>query len=97
MLQETLAALKTVLELTNSPGIMLLVIIIENMSTGQLFGVRSLFVFQMGILRLESRQNPLSMTLTSAAGASITARSSKRAAPAIGLTDACLLVEQKPY
>jgi hypothetical protein len=93
VLQETLAALRTVLELTRSPDLMLLVSIIGNMTTRQLFGVRSLFILQRGRLTLESRQSPLSLTLTSASGASIIARSSKRAAPAIGLTGACLLVE----
>ena len=97
LLQETLAALKTVLELTRSPAITLLVSIIENMTARQLFGVRSLFILQRGRLRLEFRQNPLSMTLTSASDASIIARSSVPATPAIGLTDACLLVGQKPY
>ena len=64
MIQEMLAALKTILKLTDSPDIMLVISIIENMTTQQFFGVCPLLFLQMGILRLESRQNPLLMTLT---------------------------------
>ena len=66
VLQAPLAALMAVLELTNSPGIILpamLVIIIANMTASQVFGVRSLFLLQMEVLGLEFRQNPLSMAL----------------------------------
>ena len=100
VLQAPLAALMAVLELTNSPGIILpamLVIIIANMTASQVFGVRSLFVLQMEILGLEFRQNPLSMTLNRASVASIMTRSFKRVAPVIELQAARLLVVQKPY
>lgn len=100
VLQAPLAALMAVLELTNSPGIILpamLVIIIANMTASQVFGVRSLFVLQMEILGLEFRQNPLSMTLNRASVASIMTRSFKRVAPVIELEAARLLVVQKPY
>jgi CIC family chloride channel protein len=100
VLQAPLAALMAVLELTNSPGIILpamLVIIIANMTASQVFGVRSLFVLQMEILGLEFRQNPLSMTLNRASVASIMTRSFKRVPPVIELEAARLLVVQKPY
>ena len=100
VLQAPLAALMAVLELTNSPGIILpamLVIIIANMTASQVFGVRSLFVLQMEILGLEFRQNPLSMTLNRASVASIMTKSFKRVAPVIELEAARLLVVQKPY
>ena len=100
VLQAPLAALMAVLELTNSPGIILpamLVIIIANMTASQVFGVRSLFVLQMEILGLEFRQNPLTMTLNRASVASIMTRSFKRVAPVIELEAARLLVVQKPY
>ena len=100
VLQAPLAALMAVLELTNSPGIILpamLVIIIANMTASQVFGVRSLFVLQMEILGIEFRQNPLSMTLNRASVASIMTRSFKSVAPVIDLETARLLVVQKPY
>ena len=55
-LQTPLAALMAVLELTNSPDIILpamLVIIIANMTASEIFGVRSLFVLQMEVFGLE--------------------------------------------
>lgn len=100
VLQAPLAALMAVLELTNSPGIILpamLVIIIANMTASQVFGVRSLFILQMEILGLEFRQNPLSMALNRASVASIMTRSFKRVAPVIELEAARKLVVQKPY
>ena len=100
VLQAPLAALMAVLELTNSPGIILpamLVIIIANMTASQVFGVRSLFVLQMEILGLEFRQNPLSMALNRASVASIMTRSFQRVAPVIELAAARELVVQKPY
>jgi CIC family chloride channel protein len=99
-LKAPLAALMAVLELTNSPGIILpamLLIVIANMTTSQVFGVRSLFVLQMEILGIEFRQNPLSMTLNRGSVASIMTRSFKRVAPVIELDAARLLVVQKPY
>jgi chloride channel protein, CIC family len=100
VLQAPLAALMAVLELTNSPGIILpamLVIIIANMTASQIFGVRSLFILQMEILGLEFRQNPRSMALNRASVASIMSRSFKRVAPVIELEAARKLVVQKPY
>ena len=100
MLQAPLAALMAVLELTNSPGIILpamLVIIIANMTASQVFGVRSLFLLQMEVLGLEFRQNPLSMALNRASVASIMTRSFARVAPVVELEAARLLVVQKPY
>jgi len=99
-LQTPLAALMAVLELTNSPCIVLpamFVIIIANMTGSQIFGVRSLFVLQMEILGLEYRQNPLSMALNRASVASIMTRSFKRVAPVIELETARMLIVQKPY
>jgi|TARA_B110000285_G_scaffold224258_1_gene280869 CIC family chloride channel protein len=100
VLQAPLAALMAVLELTNSPGIILpamLVIIIANMTASQVFGVRSLFLLQMEVLGLEFRQNPLSMALNRASVASIMTRSFARVAPVVELEAARLLVVQKPY
>ena len=100
VLQAPLAALMAVLELTNSPGIILpamLVIIIANMTASQVFGVRSLFLLQMEVLGLEFRQNPLSMALNRASVASIMTRSFARVAPVVELESARLLVMQKPY
>ena len=93
------AALMAVLELTNSPGIILpamLVIVIANMTSSQVFGVRSLFVLQMEILGIEFRENPVPMTLNRGSVASIMTRSFKRVAPVIELDAARLLVVQKP-
>ena len=98
-LKAPLAALMAVLELTNSPGIILpamLVIVIANMTSSQVFGVRSLFVLQMEILGIEFRENPVPMTLNRGSVASIMTRSFKRVAPVIELDAARLLVLQKP-
>jgi len=99
VLQAPLAALMAVMELTNNSNIILpamLVIIIANITSRQLFGCESVFTTQMKILGLESEQKPLSMALNRASVASIMSRSFERTKPAISREDARLLLLEKP-
>jgi len=99
VLQAPLAALMAVMELTNNSHIILpamLVIIVANLTSSQVFKVRSIFITQMQMLGLEFRQNPLSMALNRASVASIMSRSFLRVAQVITLERARELSKAKP-
>lgn len=98
-LQAPLAALMAVMELTHNPNIILpamLVIIVANMTTSQLFKLRSVFVMQMETMGLEFRQNPLSMALNRASVASIMNRAFDRVPRRIARDNARELLKDKP-
>lgn len=100
VLQAPLAALMAVLELTNNPNIILpamLVIIIANMTTSQVFGLKSVFLTQMELMGLEFRQNPLSMALNRASVASIMIRSFSRVSRLVPMEAAKSLVIDRAY
>jgi len=88
------------LELYNSPHITLLVvhlIIIANLNADQVFGARSLPVFQMEILRLEFLKDPLSMTLSRTSVSIAMDRSFIRVTPVIELAASAFNDAQKPF
>ena len=91
VLQAPLAALMAIMELTHNPNIILpamLVIIIANITSSQLFGMKSVFITQMESMGLEFRQNPLSMALNRASVASIMERNFARTTASIHLEKA---------
>lgn len=95
VLQAPLAALMAVMELTHNPNIILpamLVIVVANITSSQLFRQKSLFVSQMGLLGLEFRSNPLSTALNRASMASIMSRKFVRTAKIIRRDEALQLV-----
>jgi CIC family chloride channel protein len=99
VLQAPLAALMAVMELTNNSNIILpamLVIIVANMTSRQLFGVESIFTTQMKILGLETEQKPLSQALNRASVASIMSRSFERTKASISRDQARILLLEKP-
>jgi CIC family chloride channel protein len=99
VLQAPLASLMAVMELTNNSNIILpamLVIIVANMTSRQLFGVESIFTTQMKILGLETEQKPLSQALNRASVASIMSRSFERTKSSISRDQARILLLEKP-
>ena len=74
----------------------MLVIIIANLTASQIFNVKSVFLTQMGILGLEFRQNPLSMTLNRESVASIMSRSFERVNTTITTQEANQVIQDKP-
>ncbi|MEO2177487.1 MAG: chloride channel protein [bacterium] len=99
VLQAPLAALMAVMELTQNPGIILpamLVIIVANMTSGQVFHMKSVFLMQMEMIGLEFRQNPLSMALNRSAVASIMSRSFERVSAKISRPEAMKIIEASP-
>jgi CIC family chloride channel protein len=99
VLQAPLAALMAVFELTGNPNIILpamLIIVIANVTAGQIFGIRSVFIMQMEMLGMEFRQNPLSMALNRASVASIMVRSFERVKRHVTLEEAQALVLARP-
>jgi CIC family chloride channel protein len=99
VLQAPLAALMAVMELTNNSNIILpamLVIIVANMTSRQLFGAESIFTTQMKILGLETEQKPLSQALNRASVASIMSRSFERTKASISRDQARILLLEKP-
>lgn len=99
VLQAPLAALMAVMELTNNSNIILpamLVIIVANMTSRQLFGFESIFTTQMRILGLETEQKPLSQALNRASVASIMSRSFERTQASISRDQARMLLLEKP-
>jgi|TARA_B100002003_G_scaffold251808_1_gene297740 CIC family chloride channel protein len=91
VLQAPLAALMAIMELTHNPNIILpamLVIIVANITAGQLFGMKSVFITQMESMGLEFRQNPLSMALNRASVASIMERNFARTQASIHIEKA---------
>ena len=99
VLQAPLAALMAIIELTGNPNIILpamLAIIIADMTTGQLLGLKSVFLMQMEALGLEFRQNPLSMALNRASVASIMIRNFERVKRTLSRDEANVLVRTRP-
>ena len=99
VLQAPLAALMAVLELTNNPNIILpamLVIIIANMTAGQLYGTGSVFFMQMDAAGLGFRPNPLSMALNRASVASIMTRNFERIKRHVTPEEARAVAVKKP-
>jgi CIC family chloride channel protein len=77
VLQAPLSALLAVMELSQNPGIILpamLVIVVSNLTTSQIFGHRSIFLSMLNIQGLQLRHNPLSVALNHASVASIMER-----------------------
>ncbi|MDZ7684088.1 MAG: chloride channel protein [Gammaproteobacteria bacterium] len=98
-LQAPLAALMAVMELTHNVNIILpamLVIIVANITSSHVFGMRSIFIMQMETMGLEFRQNPLSMALNRASVASIMNRSFDRVEAVIDRERAKAALSEKP-
>ena len=77
VLQAPLSALLAVMELSQNPGIILpamLVIVVANLTTSQIFGQGSIFLSLLNIQGLQLGYNPLSIALNHASVASIMER-----------------------
>jgi CIC family chloride channel protein len=77
VLQAPLSALLAVMELSQNPGIILpamLVIVVSNLTTRQIFGQQSIYLSMLDIQGLQLRYNPLSIALNRASVASIMER-----------------------
>lgn len=77
VLQAPLSALLAVMELSQNPGIILpamLVIVVSNLTTSQIFGHQSIFVSLLNIQGLQLAYNPLSIALSHSSVASIMER-----------------------
>lgn len=99
VLQAPLAALLAIVELTHNPNIVLpamLVIVVANLTSSQLFGCRSIFLTQMDLLGFEFRHNPLSLALNRASVASIMERNIDRLQRIIPTAAARATLTDKP-
>jgi CIC family chloride channel protein len=77
VLQAPLSALLAVMELSQTPGIILpamLVIVVSNLTTSQIFGQQSIYLSLLNIQGLQLRYNPFSIALNHASVASIMER-----------------------